>query len=69
VVTHRDVFFGFGLLTLGGTKCLPGGYFQTILEPGDYTLEVWAPDQSPKWQPLPYSIRAGQLTHVDCLPP
>ena len=52
-----------------GLAGLPGGYFQTILEPGDYTLEVWAPDRSPKWQPLPYSIRAGQLAHVDCLPP
>jgi len=48
----------------------PGGaYAVTSLEPGDYTLEVWAPDRSPKWQPLPYSIRAGQLAHVDCLPP
>ena len=54
---------------MGGMTCLPGGSISMYRDPGDYTLEVWAPDKSPKWQPVHYSIGVDRITHVDCLPP
>jgi hypothetical protein len=49
-----------------GGECLPGGGLRSTLDPGDYTIDIWAASGPERWHPRAFSIAVGEVTHVVC---
>lgn len=52
-----------------GTECLPGGRFSMTLDPGDYTVDLWASHGEALWLPRRVTVRVGEHTTFVCDPP
>jgi hypothetical protein len=49
-------------------ECLPGGSSEMALDPGTYTIEVWASSGSALWLPRTFEIVEGETTPFVCGP-
>lgn len=53
---------------MGESQCLPGGSYSAPMEPGWYTIEVWAPNRPSQWEPFAIEIEEGKTTEFVCRP-
>lgn len=47
-------------------ECLPGGKVTQMLDPGTYTIEIWASSGSALWIPKQFEIAVGETTQFVC---
>ena len=52
-----------------GTECLPGGRVSMALDPGDYTVDLWASHGDALWIPRAVTVRLGETTPFVCTTP